>query len=135
MFWPPYEYRSTILLFSKASVATDYSTLLQNPPRRPDPPCPTIHPANMLGADRKAIVETIREAFGMVLTGGGGGDVEALSLTVFGGLTLRDVIARVIVLVFGEVGVCVPAVDRLWDESGRSVRSCEYSTKCGDGED
>ena len=21
------------------------------------------------------------------------------------------------------------------DESGRSVRSCEYSTKCGDGED
>lgn len=68
----------------------------------------------MLGADRKAIVETIREAFGMVLTGGGGGDVEALSLTVFGGLTLRDVIARVIVLVFGEVGVCVPAVDRLW---------------------
>ena len=64
----------------------------------------------MLGTGGKTIAETVREAFGMVLTGGG---VEALSLNVFGGLMLRHVIARGIVLVFGEVGVSVPAVDRL----------------------
>jgi len=58
----------------------------------------------------------------MVSTGGGGGGVEALSLDVFRGLTLRDIIAREIVPVFGEVGVSVPAVDRL---RGRERWKCK----------
>jgi len=75
-----------------------------------------LHPTNMLTTGGKAIVETIREAFGMVLTGGG---VEALSLHVFGGLTPRSIISRGVVLAFGEVGVSAPAVD---GPKGREIR-------------